>query len=447
LATSMFIARRVFGSWTAGTAAGWLLAVPVVTFSLYTTASLGNYGEVLLLGNLIIICSLRIAVQLRADKLANHWLWLVFGLLAGIGFWAFGLILVYIVPAVAYIGYFFIRSAPGQAARNYAVACALSLAGFLAGSMPFWIFILREGPLAAIQELGGSAVSGVEGLGYLGQIFQHVAGFLLFGLTAALGLRPSWEVRWLAIPLLPLAVLFWAGVLTFTIRSIRLDQQRRADLVLLCGVGGTLTLGFILTPFGADPSGRYFLPLVVIAAILAGGFIQFLAAAYSRLAWVLLACVSVFQLWGNLDTALRNPPGITTQFDAVTQIDHSYDQELIDFLNQSGTTRGYSNYWVAYPLAFLSGEEIIFVPRLPYHPDFRYTERDDRYAPYAEIVASADEIAYITTNHPDLDQKIRQGFSELGVDWSERRIGDYQIFYGLSEPVRPIQIGFGGTTP
>lgn len=49
----------------------------------------------------------------------------------------------------------------------------------------------------------------------------------------------------------------------------------------------------------------------------------------------------------------KNPPGITTQLDAVTWLDKQYDR-LIAFLQENGVTRGYSNYWVAYPLAFLS---------------------------------------------------------------------------------------------
>jgi hypothetical protein len=120
---------------------------------------------------------------------------------------------------------------------------------------------------------------------------------------------------------------------------------------------------------------------------------------------------------------------MTTQFDAVTQIDHSYDDELIEFLNQTGENRGYTNYWVAYPLAFLSDESLIFVPRLPYHQDLRYTQRDDRYFPYGLVVDQADSTAYITTNNPPLDEQIRAGFLDLDVSWQETVIGDYQISF------------------
>jgi hypothetical protein len=154
-----------------------------------------------------------------------------------------------------------------------------------------------------------------------------------------------------------------------------------------------------------------------------------------------------FNLWGTVESALQKPPGITTQFNAITQIDHSQDDALIEFLTSKGETRGYSNYWVSYPLAFLSGEELIFVPHLPYHLDFRYTLRDSRYKPYEAQVALSDQVAYITTHHPELDDYIRSSLGGLKVDWQEAKIGDYQIFYQLSKVVSPTEIGLGVNSP
>jgi hypothetical protein len=122
--------------------------------------------------------------------------------------------------------------------------------------------------------------------------------------------------------------------------------------------------------------------------------------------------------------------------------------ELMAFLREKGETRGYTNYWVAYPLAFQSAEELIFIPRLPYHPDLRYTARDDRYQPYAGLVAQSDRAAYITTVHtPLLDERLRVGFQKLGITYSEATIGDYRVFYALSSPVRPELLGIGVETP
>ena len=113
--------------------------------------------------------------------------------------------------------------------------------------------------------------------------------------------------------------------------------------------------------------------------------------------WWLLLGYNVGATW---QAATRQPPGITTQFDPITWIDHTRDQELIDFLLEQGETRGYTNYWVQTPIAFLSNERIISAAALPYHLNLGYTPRDDRYPPYTQAVAQADRAFYITTIIP-----------------------------------------------
>jgi hypothetical protein len=134
---------------------------------------------------------------------------------------------------------------------------------------------------------------------------------------------------------------------------------------------------------------------------------------------------------------------MTTQFDSSTVYDHAYDDELVAFLSERGETAGYSTYWVAYPLAFLSGERLVYLPHLPYHSDFRYSERDDRYQPYRDIVDAAPRVAYITAGQPWLDVYLRQRLFALGVEFEETVIGDYRIFHSLSEAVGPADLGLG----
>jgi hypothetical protein len=156
-----------------------------------------------------------------------------------------------------------------------------------------------------------------------------------------------------------------------------------------------------------------------------------------------LACLLSFYWWGNVQAAARFPPGFTTQFDAVAQVDQRSLPTVIEFLQARDERRGYTNYWVSYPLAFLSGETLIYEARLPYHGDMRYTPRDSRYAPYAAAVAASERVAYITTRHPALDARLRADFDRLGVDYAEKAIGDFNIFYGLSRAVTPSELGLG----
>ncbi len=62
--TTWWILAKWAGNLRAAVATGLLLAVPAVNLTLYTTASLGGYGEALLLGNFIIIVGLNLGKRL-----------------------------------------------------------------------------------------------------------------------------------------------------------------------------------------------------------------------------------------------------------------------------------------------------------------------------------------------------------------------------------------------
>ena len=437
IALTMHLARQISGDGLAPVFAGALMAIPVVNVTLYTTVSLGGYGEALLLGSLGLLWALGLY---RAP--GGHWSFFGWGVLAGVAFWAFGITLVYSVPAGVLLLAALRRHHPRKGGQS---RLAVLLVGGLLGAAPWIGEAVRLGPAVFVEELLGSAIAGVEGLTWLSSIYAHLTNLLLFGATAAAGLRPPWEVRWLAWPLLPFAAGAWLLVLAHSLTFLRRTGPGREGGLLLLGVGGALCLGFLLTPFGADPSGRYFLPLAPVMAVFAGDFFSKLAAARGpRVAAAGVALLLVFNLWGTLQSAGRNPPGITTQFSPATQVDASAIPPLAEFLEQAGEVRGYSNYWVAYPLAFHSGEQVIFAPRLPYHPDLRYTARDDRYPPYKGMVEQSQRVAYITSGQPALEQAIRQGLSGLGVSWQEALLGEFHIFYRLSRPVRPAQLGLPG---
>ncbi|HEX7556041.1 MAG TPA: hypothetical protein VF338_05405, partial [Leptolinea sp.] len=290
-----------------------------------------------------------------------------------------------------------------------------------------------------IKELFGFAVS-IESGSWITRTGNHLFNFVLLGLPAVFGFRPPWEIRWLVLPLLPFILIGWGLAFWYFGRLIKTSSQNiRRNWHMLIGSVGLLTAGFLFTSFGLDPSGRYFLPLVVPFSLMLAWVI---ASLEIRLLFqsALVLIIVLYNGLGTWQAASKFPPGITTQFDAVSWIDHRYDTDLINFLRNSGEFRGYSNYWVSYPLAFESREDIIFSPRLPYHPDLRYTSRDDRYPAYTDLVASSPKTAYITTFNPALDEALRLGFSRLGITWQEKVIGDFHIYYQLSRPVHPADL-------
>jgi hypothetical protein len=472
--TTAYICRRITGSWKVGVIAAWFLAIPNVNMTLYSTISLGGYGEMLLIGNLILLTTHRITWEIdHGNEKKVLWPWFALGFLSGTGLWAFGLSLVYSITAVIYLAWYLYRTRRMvQDSENaYPFADKLRnifnsqnidrpvirsgfvgilLVGLIFGSAPWWAYAQQTGFSTLFHELGGGAIAGVEGLNPLQQVFQHILNLSLFGTTVTLGLRPPWEIRWLAMPLAPLVIIFWIVVVAYAVRKsiaeLKIGPQGEAfsHAPLLMGILLILVVGFVLTPFGADPSGRYFLPAGVILTIFAAQAIKTWSLRLRKYAWVVVVLILSAHLWGTFQVARLFPPGLTTQFDRVTQIDHTYDQELIQFLRSKGEIRGFTNYWVAYPLAYLSDEEIIFVPKLPYHQDLRYTPRDNRYSEYNLMVNQAEKVAYITTNNPPLDMQIRSGFKKQNVSWRETQIGDYHIYYQLSKRTPPELLGLEG---
>ena len=126
----------------------------------------------------------------------------------------------------------------------------------------------------------------------------------------------------------------------------------------------TVTTTTARRPFQLNPYFVAILLVFVALAIFSAMLLQRIRKQNVIVASLLLALLVGYNVAGTLVAAAKNPPGITTQFDPVTWIDHTRDQELIDFLLVNGETRGYTNYWVAYPLAFASQEDLIFTPSL-----------------------------------------------------------------------------------
>jgi hypothetical protein len=286
----------------------------------------------------------------------------------------------------------------------------------------------------------------VERGSWLARTGMHLVSFLILGVSVLFGLRPPWDVRWLVLPLIPFVLFFWAAVLWFWQRRWREPDPHRAQYTLLAGVVGVLVAGFLLTPFGIDPSGRYFVPLSVPLALVAAQMLLWARGRYRLRGWhtaAMVGLVLVFHAAGTVQSGMAYPPGITTQFYRPSRVDHRADADLAAFLRANGEQTGYTNYWVAYPLAFHSREELVFLPRLPYHPDMRYTPRDDRYQPYAQRVLDRPSTAYITTHNPLLDTHIRAELEALSVTWKEAVIGDYRVYYALSRTFHPPEMGLG----
>ena len=443
--TTMMLAQRLLGSQRAVLYAGLIMAVPTINVTLYSTVSLGGYGEMLLVGNLLLLGGLSIIKQIRDCESGLNWsiYWglLLWGIGAGFAFWIIGLTLVYTLPVIILIVWYLIK----KTSWKVFLPGLILITGGIIGSSPWWFTSVQAGDLGIIAELAGGAIKGAGTGSLLMRPLNRTLNLFVFGGTALLGLRPPWDIRWLMLPFIPIILIFWLFVLVFNVKNM-IDHQEYRGLNILSLMGLILTVGFIFSPYGDDPSGRYFLPLMMPMAIYGANLLVTQFTKRRFLEYAAITLLLIFNLGGTMQSIGINPPGITTQFDKVAQVDQRYMDELIAFLDDNQIHAGYTNYWVSYPLAFLSGEDMIFIPRLPYHEDFRYTARDDRYSPYQAIVNAENNPAYITTKHPDLNKYLRDQFNRKGINWEEKSVGDFQIFYNLSDSIHIDDLGLGVTT-
>jgi len=111
---------------------------------------------------------------------------------------------------------------------------------------------------------------------------------------------------------------------------------------------------------------------------------------------------------------------------------------LIAFLDAEEITAGYSNYWIAFRIAFLSGERIVFDPVLPPKPDLLWTPFYQRYPPYGARVSAAQSIAYVTANVPEVEIALEAWFRDRGTTYRRTEVGIYVVYHDFAPgPPRP----------
>lgn len=403
---------------------------PPVNVVLYTTVSLGGYGEALLIGTACFYL-----VELLIKNLENNKSKLIvslIGFLLGLGLFVNPISLTLIFSAIIYFLFKVHKMKKFPIIRNWIL---LFFVFFLVGSLPFWISFFFSNGLSVFHEITGSAVA-VENDTLLNRLLTHTTSFLLFGPSVIFGLRPPWNVEWIGVFAIPVVVFFW--IFLFYLLFSRKHEKKNIETLILINVVGMLTLfGFIFTSFGVDPSGRYFLPFVFpIGAIFGYAIVHFKNKVLLTLGIIVIA----YQIFGTYISATKDPY-ITTQFYEPAQVNHKEIDKLIKFLEEENELYGFTNYWVSYPLAFLSGEKIISVPKLPYHPDLRFTERDNRISRYNELILEGENYFFITTNNQPLNNLLEHKLNQKEITFKIKVIDDYYILYDLSRKITPTELG------
>lgn len=419
VATTMLIAWRLTADRRVLLGAGLLVAIASPTLVVYTTASLGGYNELLVIGNLLLLAGWELSQQPRAWR----W-WLAIGALTGLGWWTHGLIATYALPVALIALWALLKHKPLP-------QVAAAFVAFMLCSAPWWVYNLTHDWETLRFLLGG--FGGVDNPAHM-PIPDKLIGLGFIGWPGLVGARYAWQST-LWTPLGWAILIIWIAILVPSLlRALRTPDQRGERY--MWGMVAGFTAIFILSSFGADATGRYLLPLVAPLSILLAAQLR------GRLGTVVLATLLVWQLVSVGNAVANQPPGLTPQFDPITDIPNTDDERVIAFLQRQGLTRGYATYWVAYRLAFLSHEQVTLSPLLPYKADLSIAG-PERYSPYTEAAQRADQIALVTARHPALDAAIEAGLRKLGINnWQREQIGDYVIYYRFPPSVTPHALGF-----
>lgn len=416
------LAQRLFGH-KAALVTALVMALPPVMVTLYTTAGIGAYGETLLFGTMLLWLGHRLA-----HEWADKWIgWLIWGAIAGLGFWSLGLIMVYVAPvAVLWLTRFDRRHWP-----RYLLAAF----GFLLCSSPWWIYDFAHDHACFRVFFGSSDASQVD---LLDSLLTRLELFWLLGVPALIGLRFPWTASFILIYLAPFVLTFYIGVLVGTERLwVNLSPTGKSGVLLLALLVVGFALLYLGSQFGTDVTGRFLLPMYPPLCIAVGGWWSGLRSRTRAWGSAALALILAFNLSGVALGAMA-PVGLTTLYFPDQQVGNAHDEELIHFLRSNNMPYGYSHHWVSFKIAFLSQEQVILTPLLPYQiaPDHDL-DRADRYPPYTALAESAANPVYVTSNQPWLDDLLTLRLMERGVTYEEAKIGPYHVFYHLSQPMSP----------
>lgn len=431
VASGFLAAWRLSGRVMVALVAGLTLAIPPVLLAVYTSATLGGYNETLLFGNLLLVLS----YDVTHDHARSWWRWALLGVIGGVGWWTNGLIVAFALPcALLLVARLARPHADNPSLGRMLPYVGLAFVMFFVGSAPWWVFNIEHDFAAlafyiARTNEGAFAGNDVPSLAP----DQRVLGLLFLGLPTLIGLRFPWQPSFFA-PLVGSVLVFIYGAAVY--RMVRGKSRLKPDArALVLGMMGLFAVLFFVSKFSIDPTGRYFLPMVLPLGIVLGAFVDSLRRAPVR-AWQvgIVALVLAYYAAGQA-TASSVPPGLTTQFNLDSHIVNDYDDDLIAFLDEHELYAGYTTYWVAFRLAFLSDERMQYSSALPYKPNLQYTASDERYPAYKDAADASANAAYITANVREVQERLEIAFAEQGVTYTEADVGPYRIYYDFSPMV------------
>jgi len=362
-------------------------------YFMFQFAPRGGYMMTLLLGLAVMRASARTAAACAAGEPVSPLRFLGIGVLAGLGWWTNPLIAAALASAALVL-------AIGLRGRVWTAGPAAGLAGFLLGSLPYWLWNLRHDWASFQMFTSVGAVPVSEGFGLLLARYRRLIG--LDGWHAAARGAVMWAY--------PLAAAAGTGVLLAGgVRRRRLDAPAATGIVLAAFFTLSIVF-FVRSSFATFNTARYLIPLVPAAAVAVGALVAAIPAKRARAALALpLLLLLILSQWPALRT--------TTDRLRTWRRREASDRKLGAFLREHNLRVAYAPF-KDHTLNFNLREQAVVTDM-----------RGDRYAPYTRRAERADRIAVLGNFG-----QVRDFLACCGGSAEERRAGRHRVHFGFRPP-------------
>jgi hypothetical protein len=418
-------ARPIFGPTPALLAAVYL-AVPPSFFAAWSVKARGGYMEALALGQLFLVASRQLADNVRlTSKQGLAWMALA-GLAGGLALWTHPLAVVFLATGALYVLLAW-RPWHSSNARPHRLGLALAVAAvaFIVGLAPAIVHNVTTGfPSLVFAAEDGTAP---------GAIILNGWGLVRYGLPVLVGLAEGTPSRELLLADWPHRLgSSWLVTVGLPVVGLAIVWAYRAALVsLVRGRGGPRVRGpalFVLILFFVPPfvavsrfanlwaEPRYALPLyAAVPLVTALVWRARRLRQYGRgVAGVLVAGLLGLNLFSLLTSDYRlSLPTSAGESTAANRV------VLLRYLGLHGINRIYTDYWLAYPIAFESHERV--VPAV-------WSGGFSRRASYAHLVFIDPNPAFVFARGTAGDAAFQARLGELGGTAHEVDVDVYRVY-------------------
>jgi 4-amino-4-deoxy-L-arabinose transferase-like glycosyltransferase len=395
------VGRRTVGEWP-GVLAALMVWIWPANYVWYSTKERVFYLPIVLLGLALLLLALRL------DEQPRRWSeWVVFGFLAGIGWWTGPQIVFTAVPALLWLAW--------RHRRRIWPGVAYAFGASVVGAAP-WI---RANVHSQLGSLDTAPLD--DHLGYL----KHLEVILRQGIPTSLGLRFSYTGFWLHPPVGQ--ILYWIALAALVLAAFRL--WRSSSLIVVAALMFPLLAA--LSPAGGFVGeGRYMIFVWPLLALLLAG----LLASWSHR---LIGAVGLLLLVGVISVVgLRRLPDTVSPYAPDVRVPADMTP-LIHGLERLNVRHAFAQYWVAYRLDYESGEHVHATPLTSVRSaDYLAEARRAKRPGYVFVAGSATEPLF------------RTGLGKLGIPFARHRFGDFVVVVP-DRPTTPeaVSQAAGSATP